>query len=208
MVTVIDGPMDRLPGYLQAATASALLKLMSRQEALEFAIDSLQSHAFRSMGRATTEAFLEFIERHRVADAGFLGKLLETAKETRDHVDRDRSNGSLYKFEDMAYAVWKLSAGNARNLSVIRQQALDLIVEEYNYPNIYLPHEGYSEGARTHEHIDMIVMKMLEEDLTDSPAEYAELLGRLNLPLRCNRPGMRTRDYFYSRAFSAYAKII
>lgn len=125
-VTNSYGPADYVPHYVQNETAQALLRLLPEAEAGEFARTALENKLY-TLDSWTARNLLRFVMERGQSELAPL--LLSLARSLQKGLERNgwRSYDTLYKFQDLAHAAYKLSADAS-----IKEEALKMLVDNYN----------------------------------------------------------------------------
>lgn len=170
-MTVTAYPDDSLASVLQSETAEALLDLLPSKEAGAFAAETLGQAGHSGLSHWAARRLLRFALAREMRESApaLLRQALATKQGYRPSYER------LYLHEDLAYAAYLLSTDPAA-----KQQALQLLVEEYNHP------DADDSWRRPHSGIADILCQILAYDLAGDEAAKSGLLKQLD-PERVKR---------------------
>jgi len=181
VVTSTYGPGDHMPKDVQFYTANALLSLLPPDEAKEFVISSLSSPKMELLGHNTIRMFVYFLID--TGDMSMSSLLLDTGKFLKnmfedEWYDIQRGTGGsydhLYGYEDCVYGAWKLATNDNK------EEPLLMLVDEYNRQESDAVKIPGMRIRRTHCHIEVLLYRMIYEDLASEEMEQKRVISLLD----------------------------
>lgn len=170
------GPSDYIPQAIQTTAMKALLKILSIKEAKEFIKENLSVDILRYFCDRTMSVIANFAAENKLAE--FATPFLKIGKEINGLISdkySDVGSRNPYGYEDLVYAAYRLSLDLKE-----KEEALQVLIAEYNHPKAHWLRSESSFGLdRNHDHIDLMMCKIVDEDLTGDPKEQARIISLL-----------------------------
>lgn len=171
-------PRADVRAEIRAAAARALVRLLPRDEALNFAANYISQTGAVNMRGEPVISLLKLLKKQGLREVSPV--LMEQARRVKEQFENETAlfktgkkrslhYENLYKYEDLTYTAYQLST-DPRG----REEALRSLIAEYNRADVG------SFRYRSHDNINIILCQIVDHDLAAAPAERARVVAQLN----------------------------